>query len=106
MSAGHPGEDGTERAAAQAYDEIVITHETGLHARPAIKLTKLAKSFKAGITVRQLPDGEPVDAKSIVKVMALKLPKGTTIGIDAIGPDALEAVAALIGLIERDFSDE
>ncbi len=52
---------------------VTITHPIGLHARPAVKLTKLAKSFAAEIRLRGLPDGEWVDAKSIVKVMALKL---------------------------------
>ena len=32
--------------------EVVITNPTGLHARPAVKLTKLAKSFAAVVRLR------------------------------------------------------
>ena len=35
-----------------AEASIVITHQVGLHARPSVKLTKLAKSFQCEIRVR------------------------------------------------------
>ena len=57
--------------------EVTITHPTGLHARPAVKLTKLAKTFPAAIRLRRAPDGDWVDAKSVVKVMGLKFRTGT-----------------------------
>ena len=38
--------------------EVVITHPTGLHARPAVKFTKLAKTFAAEIRLRGVPDGD------------------------------------------------
>ena len=47
-----------------------------------------------------------VDAKSIVKVMATKAPRGAALFLRAEGRDAAEAVAALIALIERDFDEE
>ena len=34
------------------FGEAVIRDKTGLHARPAVKLTKLAKSFAAAIEIR------------------------------------------------------
>jgi phosphocarrier protein len=42
--------------------EVEITHPTGLHARPAVKLTKLSKTFPAVIRLRKAPDGDWVDA--------------------------------------------
>lgn len=85
---------------------LVIRHPTGLHARPAVKLTKLAKTFDATIRLRGLPDGQWVDAKSIVKVMALKLKTGTEIAIEAEGPGADAALAAMAGLVERNFDED
>ena len=38
--------------------EALITNPTGLHARPAVKLTKLAKSFSANLRVRVGSDGK------------------------------------------------
>ncbi|MCB2054057.1 MAG: HPr family phosphocarrier protein [Geminicoccaceae bacterium] len=85
---------------------VRITHKVGLHARPAVALMKRAKSFESALTVRGLPDGAPVDAKSIVKVLGLKLKTGTLLEITAEGDDAQEAVAALADLVVRDFAEE
>jgi phosphocarrier protein HPr len=88
-----------------ARAEAAVTHPTGLHARPAVTFTKLAKSFPAAIRLRRAPDGAWVDAKSIVKVMALKLRTGTVLELEAEGEAAEVAVAALKALIERDFDE-
>ncbi|MCB1972251.1 MAG: PTS-dependent dihydroxyacetone kinase phosphotransferase subunit DhaM [Geminicoccaceae bacterium] len=85
--------------------EVTITHKVGLHARPAVAFTKLAKSFDADIRLRALPDGQSVDAGSIVKVMGLKLKTGAVIEIEAHGTDAREAVEAMAGLVARDFDE-
>ena len=84
---------------------VTITHPIGLHARPAVKLTKLAKSFAADIRLRGSPDGEWVDAKSIVKVMALKLRTGSVLEMEAKGEAAAPALAALQSLVERNFDE-
>jgi len=83
----------------------VITHQVGLHARPSVKLTKLAKSFASSIAISADGTNGWVDAKSIVRVMGLKLREGATILFRADGPDAQAAIAALIGLVERDFDE-
>jgi phosphocarrier protein len=85
--------------------EVVITHPTGLHARPAVKFTKLAKTFPAAIRLRRAPDGEWVDAKSIVKVMGLKFRTGTMVELEADGQEAEAALAELRALVERDFDE-
>lgn len=90
---------------SRAQATVAITHPTGLHARPAVKFTKLAKSFPATVRLRRLPEGEWVDAKSIVKVMALKFRTGTLVELEAEGEAAEEAVNALKGLVERDFDE-
>lgn len=84
---------------------VVITHEVGLHARPSVKLTKLAKSYGARIDLALADSGPWIDAKSIVKVMATKAPQGIRLFLRAEGRDAREAVAALVSLIERDFDE-
>jgi phosphocarrier protein len=86
-------------------DAVTITHEVGLHARPSVKLTKLAKAFEATITVAAHPDGPWVDAKSIVKVMAMKAPQGSELYFEAVGGDAEAAVCALVQLVEGDFGE-
>jgi phosphocarrier protein HPr len=46
-----------------------------------------------------------VDAKSIVKVMAMKVPQHTVLHVRAEGEAAVEAVAAVVGLVARDFDE-
>jgi phosphocarrier protein len=93
-------------AKAGAGQSVTITHATGLHARPAVKFTKLAKTFSdADIRIRGGEDAPWTDAKSIVKVMALKLRSGTVLWIEADGDGAEAAVSALTQLVERNFDE-
>lgn len=82
---------------------VVIEHAVGLHARPAVKLTKLAKSFAATVEVANAAEGPWIDAKSIVKVMAMKAKQNSTLFIRATGPGAEHAVRALVDLVANDF---
>lgn len=90
---------------SEVSGKVLLTHAAGLHARPSVKLTKLAKTFAAKIEVGPGADGPWIDAKSIVKVMAAKVPQGVHLHVRAAGKDAAAAVAALIGLVERDFDE-
>ena len=93
-------------------DEIIattsapLTNPIGLHARPSVKLTKLAKTFASDIDLSVGSDGPWVDAKSIVKVMAVKAAMGATLHFRARGPDALAALAALSDLVTLGFHAE
>ncbi|WP_181700014.1 HPr family phosphocarrier protein [Chthonobacter albigriseus] len=95
----------TDAALTPAHAAVLMTHDVGLHARPSVKLTKLAKTFQASIALAQSEDGPWIDAKSIVKVMAMKAPKDTTLHFRASGADAEEALKALVALVERDFDE-
>jgi len=90
---------------SQATGEAVVRDPTGLHARPAVKLTKLAKRFEAAVQVRSAANGAWVNAKSPTGMMKLKARHGETLAFAADGSDAAEAVAALIALVERDFNE-
>ena len=90
---------------ATAEAKVTITHEVGLHARPSVKFTKLAKTFPAQVEMALAEGGPWFDAKSIVKVMAAKAPKGTVLHLRAEGDGAERAIDALVGLIERDFDE-
>jgi phosphocarrier protein len=58
--------------AAMMQASVLLAHDVGLHARPSVKLTKLAKTFAAEVELATAREGPWIDAKSIVKVMALK----------------------------------
>jgi phosphocarrier protein HPr len=84
----------------------VLTHVGGLHARPSIKLTQLAKRFDSAIWIALGEHGPWTDAKSIARVMALKTPHMATLYFMAEGEGADEATSALAKLVESDFADD
>jgi phosphocarrier protein len=84
---------------------VTITNPKGFHARPHVKFTKLAKTFDANIRVRGAPEAPWIDAKSIVKVMELMLPRGRVLELEADGAAAQHAIDALRSLVERDFDE-
>ena len=85
---------------------VVIRHDVGLHARPSVKLTKLAKTFVSAIEIAGTAEGPWIDAKSIVKVMGMKARQDSTLYVRASGGDAAAAVEALKVLVERDFDED
>jgi phosphocarrier protein len=85
--------------------KAVIRDPTGLHARPAVKLTKLAKTFESAIEIRADDGTEWINAKSPNAVMKLKAGPGLPLHIRASGGDAQAAVDALVALLDRDFND-
>lgn len=84
----------------------LLTNKVGLHARPSVKLTQLAKKFDAAITVAIAPDGPWFDAKSPVKMMRLKAPQGETLLFRAAGADAEAALEQLVALVNGKFDEE
>jgi phosphocarrier protein len=84
---------------------VRLVHAVGMHARPAVKLTKLAKKFQAQIHVRVAGAAEWINAKSVAKIMAMRAAHGSIIEIRASGRDAQGAVTALIDLVAADFPD-
>ena len=92
-------------SAPKSSGSALLTNAVGLHARPSVKLTQLAKSFTSTIMLATDAEGPWVDAKSPVKIMRVKAPKGTTLHFEAVGSDADAAVAALLALVERRFDE-
>jgi phosphocarrier protein HPr len=84
---------------------VVIPTEAGLHARPAILLSRLAKQFRASILVKSEDGGEWVDAKSIVRLMALRVAQGGQLQFSVRGSDAERAIAEVSALIARNFNE-
>ena len=84
--------------------EFDIRNRLGLHARAAAQLVRLANQFSSEIRV--VKDGVEVNGKSIMGVLMLAAPKDTRILVQASGPDAEEALAAIGALIDRKFGEE
>ncbi|MDK2918141.1 MAG: phosphocarrier protein HPr [Candidatus Petromonas sp.] len=82
---------------------VKILNESGLHARPAALLVKTASQFKSDIKIEF--NGIAANAKSIMNVMSMGLKKDDEIKLVIEGPDAEEAMKALVELIESKFNE-
>jgi phosphocarrier protein HPr len=88
-----------------ATGSVLLKHEGGLHARPSVKLTKLAKTFASRVEIATVAEGPWVDTKSVKNVMGAKVRKNTLLCLRAEGEDAQAAIDSLIALVESDFAD-
>jgi phosphocarrier protein HPr len=84
--------------------ELAIINQRGLHARASAKFVKCAEGFNADITVSR--DGQTVPATSIMGLMMLAAAMGTSIQVEASGPQAEEAIAALDALVSSKFNED
>ena len=83
---------------------LTITHEVGLHARPAALFIKTASEFLSEIEITY--QDKTVNAKSILAVLTLGVNKDAEITLKAEGPDADEALKALEELVLNNFGEE
>jgi phosphocarrier protein HPr len=74
-----------------------ITLSGDLHARPAGALAVAAARFAAAVSVTA--GAKTADAKSVLGVMGLGATSGQEVTVAADGPDAEDAVAALIAIL-------
>ncbi|SPB13750.1 phosphoenolpyruvate--protein phosphotransferase [Caballeronia novacaledonica] len=84
-------------AASILSDEVALPNPQGLHARPAAVFAAEAKKYKSDI--RLVRGADSANAKSVVALMALATKFGDTLHVEAAGPDAAEAAAALARLL-------
>jgi phosphocarrier protein HPr len=77
--------------------EGVVTLTGDLHARPAGSLALAAAGFASAVHLAA--GGRTVDAKSVLSVMGLGATSGQQVTVCATGPDAAQAVAAILGIL-------
>lgn len=73
--------------------EVILKNSTGLHARPAGLLVRLAQKFKADITLEN--EGKVGNCKSLMGLLGIGAGKGAKLSIVVEGEDEKEAINAL-----------
>jgi phosphocarrier protein len=91
---------------ASCQTEVEVKHGVGLHARPSVTFTRLAKSFPCSIEIAVNGSDVWLNGKSIIKIMGARIRKGSILKIRADGILAEEAIRVLRELIERNFDEE
>ncbi len=84
--------------------DVTVVNQLGMHARAAAKFVHLATRFEAKVRVAR--DRREMDGKSIMGILLLAAPRGSTITISADGADERDAVAALVALVQSGFGED
>jgi phosphocarrier protein len=79
-----------------------VLNDKGLHTRPSTELVKCAANFQCEVNLSYR--NYVVNAKSILGILMLAAERGAKVGIEAIGEDAEDAVAALLKLAKNRFN--
>ena len=83
---------------------VIIPNKRGLHARASAKIVEATARFQSEIEV--VKDGSAVNGRSIMGLMMLAASLGSEVEITAQGPDASEALKAILALVEAKFGEE
>ncbi|MEA2624804.1 MAG: phosphocarrier protein HPr [Candidatus Binatota bacterium] len=86
-----------------ATASFVIQNRLGLHARAAALFVQTVTPFDADVTVSK--EGLNVNGKSIMGLMMLAAGKGSSIDVEARGPQATEAIEAIRVLVDDKFTE-
>jgi len=78
-----------------------ITDPSGIHARPASVLVKLANGFKSKITV--LKGEKSADLKRIFSLMALCAKQGDELTVQIEGEDETQAQTEILNCFKENF---
>lgn len=84
---------------------VTIASSVGLHARPAALFVEKASESGLDVEIGR-PGEEPVDATSILGVMALGAKHGEEVVLSAEGEGAEEVLDGLVELLSRDLDAE
>ncbi len=78
-----------------------IVNEIGLHARSVSEFVKIAAKYKSNVFLEYME--RPINAKSVVGLLAAAIPKESEVAIYAMGIDEENAVNELVQFIENDY---
>ncbi|WP_435735566.1 dihydroxyacetone kinase phosphoryl donor subunit DhaM [Cellulosimicrobium sp. PMB13] len=88
-----------EVPAAAAVARVTLRNPLGLHARPAAVLARLIAGYDASVTI------EGVNGASVLELMKLGATGGQELAVTADGPQAREALDAVVGAVEGGFGE-
>ncbi len=80
-----------------------VGNSLGLHARSAAKVAKLVAGFDCRVVL--IKGGQQADASSVLDLLTLGAPKGSSLKAEAEGPQAAEVLAALEELFDTLFGE-
>jgi phosphocarrier protein len=93
----------TEPGPGAVVRQLEICNKKGLHARASAKFVQTVERFDAEVRVTR--GQETVGGTSIMGLMMLAAGPGTTITLEATGPEAEQVIEALTALVTGRFTE-
>ena len=94
---------GEDDGAGQITCDLLIINEKGLHARASAKFVEICEQFDATALVER--EGMSVSGNSIMGLLMLAAPRGTSIRVTTRGPQAAPLADALARLLSDRFGE-
>jgi phosphocarrier protein len=88
---------------AEISEDIPVTNQLGIHARPAAALVQLVLGYECDVFISS--NGNRVNAKSIMGLLTLAATRGSILSVKCTGDDAEEAMTAIRGLFQAGFGE-
>jgi phosphocarrier protein HPr len=82
---------------------IVVTDPSGLHLRSAMAIAELVRRCKSRVTLSK--DQQTVAGDEMLGIATMAAEQGSTVTIEAVGPDATEVVDAIEPMLAGIFGD-
>ncbi len=84
--------------------EVMVNLENGLHLGPSSQIVQLVQRFDCELLIRK--GDRVVNGGSMLDLLTLAAENGTPLSLEARGPQAEEAIEAVVGLFARNFAVE
>jgi phosphocarrier protein FPr len=92
-----------EAGAVSVSKAVIIPNSSGLHARPAATLARLARGYRCDLRLRK--GDAQANIRSVSSIMGLDIRRGDKVFVAASGPDAKEAIDAIVPAMEQGLGE-
>ena len=83
--------------------KVILKNESGLHARPASELAKIASKYQC--TINLIVNGKIINAKSILNIMSAGIKTSSEIEIQCDGEDEKKALLEIEKAFKNNFCE-
>ncbi|MCX5786181.1 MAG: phosphoenolpyruvate--protein phosphotransferase [Elusimicrobia bacterium] len=104
LAAGGTAQAAPETGAPIVSEAVIIPNSSGLHARPAATLAKLARGYRCDLRLRK--GDAQANIRSVSSIMSLDIRRGDKVFLEARGADAKEALDAIVPSLEKGLGEE
>jgi phosphotransferase system HPr (HPr) family protein len=84
---------------------ITVSNPQGLHMRPITSFVEVANKFKSDVYLAKEGDSK-INGKSPLGLLGLAAEQGTVLILEVNGPDAEEALSALVEVLSKASAEE